>query len=58
MSINTTGMTLDELILALYELRDNTDTEEAHGLADDLLLKYIANEAVTGAFNQVPKWYA
>lgn len=36
----------------------NEDYEEYHVLADELLLKFIDNEEVTKAFNDIPKYYA
>lgn len=51
-------MTLEELIAELRKLDGCGDSEAAHGYADDLLLKYIADDRVTEAFNAIEKWYA
>lgn len=36
----------------------NGDPEQAHNLADDLLLAYINNADVRTAFEAIEKWYA
>ena len=56
------GITKEELIEELRRLTDgkafNYDYEITHHEADDLLLAYINDEAVTEAFDAIPKWYA
>lgn len=50
-----------KLIKELKEIPNkcpNEDYEEYHVLADKLLLKFIDNEEVTKAFNDIPKYYA
>jgi len=47
-----------ELAGKLRALQEMDDKEKRHGIADDLLLEYIGSEAVTQAFNELPKWYA
>jgi hypothetical protein len=52
-------MTHAELIEKLKRYKEiDGDPEDFHRYADDLLLKYINNDAVTKAFNSIPKWYA
>lgn len=60
--------TLDNIILALEELAESGDPEQAHYEADCLLIEALESmEDTTGygrfdeirdAFQQVPKWYA
>lgn len=50
-------MTREELIKALYEIPSG-DPERDHGMADDLLLKYINDAEIEIAFESIPKWYA
>jgi hypothetical protein len=52
-------MTKQELLDALRALKANeSDPEENHVDADDLLLKFINDPEVTEAFNALHKWYA
>ena len=51
-------MNKETLVKRLEELWDYTDTEMAHGHADELLLKFINSAKVRKAFDSVPKWYA
>lgn len=51
-------MTRDELLARLRELAQDSDRERAHGEADDALLAYINDDAVTDAFNSQTFWYA
>jgi len=55
-------MTLEDLIQELTILKKgntpSSDKELTHIFADDLLLKYIANEEVTRAFKNLDIWYA
>lgn len=37
---------------------NNGDEEENHQEADKLLLKFINEEEITKAFNDIRKWYA
>jgi hypothetical protein len=50
----------DELLRALRALIDefDGDTEQRHVDADNLLLKFIGDPAVTEAFHAIDKWYA
>jgi len=50
----------DELIKLLTDLAaDNDgDCENNHGRADDALLEYINDKAITQAFEMIEKWYA
>lgn len=48
-----------ELVLTLQELQSfGVSTEAAHQLADELLLAYIAEPAVTDVFGELDRWYA
>lgn len=52
---------INKLINELKEIPykcNNEDYEEYHILADELLLKFIDNEDVTKAFEDIPKYYA
>lgn len=50
---------LADLVLTLQELHSfSVDSEKAHYLADELLLAYIAEPAVTDAFGELDKWYS
>lgn len=55
-------MTEAEIILALSEIKEGADQEEAHGKADDLLLEYVpetVKEAYEAACSRVGGfWYA
>ena len=51
-------MSKEELIVKLKELHGSGDTEAVHGIADDLLLKYINDKEIAEAYEKVPKWYA
>lgn len=54
-------MTKQELIdeLKLQEELAKHDAEEAHGNADDLLIRYIDDEDIAKAYAAItPKWYA
>jgi hypothetical protein len=51
-------MTKDDLIAKLKECALMGDEERAHSNADDLLLEYINDPAVTEAFDSIDKWYA
>lgn len=52
-------MTKQELIQRLVEISEQfDDIEVSHIEADKALLEYINDEAVTDAFDVVPKWYA
>lgn len=50
-------MTKEELITALQAI-PKWDVESAHCTADDLLIAYINDSDITGAYEGVPKWYA
>ena len=47
-----------KLLEKLIELRGNMDYEEAHKIADNLLIKYINDSEITKAYKKVGKWYA
>jgi hypothetical protein len=50
-----------EAIRALREQQSNTDTECAHGNADDILcdlLRELGHHAVVEEYEKVDKWYA
>jgi hypothetical protein len=52
-------MTKQELITELNKIaKMSGDIEVDHIKADDLLLKYINDNEVTTAFNNILKWYA
>jgi hypothetical protein len=51
-------MTNDELLDRLRELGESDDPEDAHYEADRALLAFIADDAVTKAFEAIDKWYA
>lgn len=53
-------MSIEELIAALLNIvsSGDFDTEEGHDEADGLLLKYINDQRVTDAYDDIPKWYA
>jgi hypothetical protein len=51
-------MTKEQLLIALKNLSNNNDCEEAHVEADGLLLEYINDAEITKAFQQIEKWYA
>ncbi len=51
-------MTKQELIEKLKELAKSSDTEEAHGGADQLLIDFINDEEITEAYDSIKKWYA
>lgn len=53
-------MTIEELIKELMRcVKDSKkDPEHYHGVADDLLLKYINDKRVTKLFEKVEKYYA
>lgn len=42
----------------LKELQLNSDPEQDHSDADDLLLLFINDVEITEAFNEIEKWYA
>lgn len=53
-------MSKQELIDKLKELLDlsKKDPEDAHGQADEYLLKFINDSEITDLFNKLEKWYA
>ena len=52
------GLTKEDLIKRLKELQSSDDLECAHGEADALLLRFIDDEEVEEAFDEIDKWYA
>ena len=48
----------EDLICRLKQLAIHYDAEAAHFHADDLLLTYIDDEAISEAFRGVPREYA
>ena len=52
-------MTIEELIEKLKLIEElNGDEEISHIRADELLLKFINNEEVSKAFDNISKYYA
>lgn len=51
-------MTKKELLAKLKMAKQNPDTEEGHWDADAALVRYINDEDIREAFQDVPKWYA
>lgn len=53
-----------ELIEKLQEIVDSqgkeedSDTEERHGKADDLLIEFINNEEIKKVYDSIYKWYS
>lgn len=52
------AMSREELLRELRALEDEPDEERAHVKADELLLKYIDDEEISEAFDEINKWYA
>jgi hypothetical protein len=50
-------VTKEELVTQLKNLSKINDVEQAHVLADRLLLEYINNTEVKEAFHKIEKWY-
>lgn len=50
--------TKDELISMLKKLSESDDYEVTHSLADDLIIRYINDEEIENAYNEVGKWYS
>lgn len=46
------------LLKRLRQLAKSKDPEEAHDEAEMLLLEYLDDEAISKAYQNVPKWYA
>ncbi len=46
------------LIIQLGRQKANSDLENAHMIADQLLLEFIDDEEVSQAFFDIDKWYA
>lgn len=51
-------MSKEELIVALKECAENSDTEIAHEVADKLLIIYINDQDIKEAFESIKKWYS
>lgn len=53
-------MTYDrqDLLIELRTLSNSDDPEYAHGRADAALLRFIDDEQIFAAYEEVPKWYA
>jgi len=52
---------IDKLIENLKKQQKNSDTEEAHGIADDMLCDFINDlgyHEVVKAWEEISKWYA
>jgi hypothetical protein len=47
-----------DLLLDLRRLATVSDTESAHGEADEALLRFIDDEHITAAYEAIAKWYA
>lgn len=62
MALTTEELEFAQSIKAqLIELQLRTDTEEVHGIADDLLVELLNElglEDVTSEYTQIHKWYA
>lgn len=56
--LNEKPLTRDELLKELKDLSGHYDAEVAHASADDLLLKFINDEEITAAFENIERWYA
>ena len=56
----TKGEKKQKLLKVLGELLvlSESDPEAAHGKADEALLEYIADPAITVAFDEIKKYYA
>lgn len=54
----TEGISKDDLLKELRELKSLGDVEEAHVEADELVLKYINDKEIEEAYEGVPKWYS
>lgn len=55
------NMRRQEALDQLKELQASTDTEAAHGRADDILcalLRRLGHDDVVEAYNKIKKWYA
>ncbi len=54
-------MSREEAISQLMKAEKHWDTEEAHGLADEVLCNFLTDLGygdVVDAWQRVPKWYA
>lgn len=51
-------MNKEDLLKLLEIAADCTDTEIAHGMADDALITFINDDDITKAYDLVNKWYA
>jgi len=51
-------MTKENLIKELKRLSKNEDTHQDHIDADELLLKYIDDNEISDAYDEIAKWYA
>ena len=51
-------MTNLELLNSLLEVKKEPDKELAHRNADDLLLRYIDDKAITEIFIEIDKYYS
>lgn len=51
-------MTKEELLESLNKCSEMYNTEEAHVIADKLLIEYINDPEIKAAFNKVDKWYS
>lgn len=54
----TKRRTREELIALLRELAAVLDQEDAHMVADKMLLEYIDDEGIAEAYDAIAKWYA
>lgn len=54
-------MTIEELrskLQAIRDRQDDSDQEEDHIDADNLLVNFIGDEKVSSIFDDIEKWYA
>lgn len=48
----------NEVVAALQALEDTDDPDDAHYMADAILLALIDDPEITDAFRKISKWYA
>jgi len=51
-------MSKDELLNILSKLKEDSDKEVAHVIADASLIKYINDSEITKAYEEIERWYA
>ncbi len=55
---NSDALKKEELLAMLEELSDDGDYEVSHYLADKLIIKYINDDEIKDAYDNIGKWYA